>query len=120
MKATKTESLKVTVIFAGDDAYKASGATATIKIIKETSKFAAKKKAFKVKKSKKYTITIKSKSEKVINKVKVTLNVKGKKMPQTLKIVKLNSTFKKLTKRVNIKQQLHLLETNSSTRQQLM
>lgn len=46
--------------------------------------------------------------------------LKVKNMPQTLKIVKLNSTFKKLTKRVNIKQQLHLLETNSSTRQQLM
>ena len=85
LKATKTESLKVTVIFAGDDAYKASGATATIKIIKETSKITAKKKAFKDKKSKKYTVIIKSKSEKVINKVKVTLNVKGKKYASNTK-----------------------------------
>lgn len=65
LKATKTGSLNAEISFAGDDAYKASSATATVKITKEATKITAKKKTFKAKaKSKKYTITLKSKSGK--------------------------------------------------------
>ena len=99
LKATKTGSLKATVNFAGDDEYKASSATATIKITKEASKITAKKKTFKVKKSKKYTVTLKSKSGKAINKVKVTLKVKGKKYTATTKNGKAKFNLKKLTKK---------------------
>ena len=99
LKATKTGSLKATVNFAGDDEYKASSATATIKITKEASKITAKKKTFKVKKSKKYTVTLKSKSGKAINKVKVTLKVKGKKYTATTKNGKAKFNLKKFTKK---------------------
>ena len=65
LKATKTGSLNAEISFAGDDTYKASSATATVKITKEATKITAKKKTFKAKaKSKKYTITLKSKSGK--------------------------------------------------------
>lgn len=78
LKANQQKSLKAVVKFAGDNVYKPVTKTATIKISKEATKITAKKKTFKVKKSKKYTITLKSKSGKAIPKVKVTLKVKGK------------------------------------------
>ena len=99
LKAAKIGSLKAEISFAGDDAYKASSTSATIKITKEASKITAKKKTFKVKKSKKYTVTLKSKSGKAINKVKVTLNVKGKKYTATTKNGKAKFNLKKLTKK---------------------
>ena len=125
LKAAKTGSLKATISFAGDDAYKASSATATVKITKEASKLTAKKKTFKAKtKTKKYTVTLKSKSGKAISKAKVTIKIKGKtykattnaKGKATLKIKKLtkkgkytatvkfagNKYFNKVTKKVKI------------------
>ena len=100
LKASKAGSLKATVNFVGDDAYKASGVTGTIKISKEAVKITAKKKTFKVKKSKKYTIVLKSKSGKAIAKAKVTIKVKGKKYAATTN-AKGKATFnlKKLTKK---------------------
>ena len=101
LKATKTGSKIVTVDFAGDDGIKAANATATIKVTKEASKITAKKATFKAKtKTKKYTITLKSKSGKAIAKVKVTLKVKGKTYKATT-TSKGKATFKitKLTKK---------------------
>ena len=101
LKATKTGSLKATISFAGDDTYKAASATATVKVTKEASKITAKKKTFKAKaKTKKYAITLKSKSGKAIKKVKVTIKVKGKTYKATTNS-KGKATFKitKLTKK---------------------
>ncbi len=101
LKATKTGSLKATISFAGDDTYKAASKTATVKITKEASKITAKKKTFKAKtKTKKYAITLKSKSGKAIKKVKVTIKVKGKTYKATTNS-KGKATFKitKLTKK---------------------
>ena len=79
LKATKIGSKKATIKFAGDKVYKAITKTVTIKVTKQASKLTAAKKTFKAKtKTKKYTITLKSKSGKAISKVKVTLKVKGK------------------------------------------
>lgn len=99
LKATKTGSLKATISFAGDDTYKAASKTATVKITKEASKITAKKKTFKAK-TKKYAITLKSKSGKAIKKVKVTIKVKGKTYKATTNS-KGKATFKitKLTKK---------------------
>ena len=99
LKASKAGSQIVTVSFVGDDTNKPVTATATIKITKEAAKITAKKKTFKVKKSKKYTITLKSKSGKAINKVKVTLKVKGKKYTAKTKKGKATFNLKKLTKK---------------------
>ena len=101
LKATKTGSLKATISFAGDDTYKSASKTATVKITKEASKITAKKKTFKAKaKTKKYAITLKSKSGKAIKKVKVTIKVKGKTYKATTNS-KGKATFKitKLTKK---------------------
>ena len=101
LKATKTGSLKATISFAGDDTYKAASKTATVKITKEASKITAKKKTLKAKaKTKKYAITLKSKSGKAIKKVKVTIKVKGKTYKATTNS-KGKATFKitKLTKK---------------------
>ncbi|MDO5810907.1 MAG: invasin domain 3-containing protein [Methanobrevibacter sp.] len=100
LKASKTGSLKATISFAGDNAYKASTKTATIKVTKEAAKITAKKKTFKVKKSKKYSITLKSKSGKAISKAKVILKVKGKKYTaKTNAKGKATFNLKKLTKK---------------------
>ncbi len=101
LKATATGSKVATVKFDGDNEYKAITKTATIKVTKEASKISATKKTFKVKtKTKKYTITLKSKSNKAIAKVKVTLKVKGKTYKATTNS-KGKATFKitKLTKK---------------------
>ncbi|WP_405295713.1 right-handed parallel beta-helix repeat-containing protein [Methanobrevibacter sp.] len=101
LKATATGSLKATVTFDGDDAYKAATATATVKITKEASKLTAKKKTFKAKKkTKKYAVTLKSKSGKAIANAKVTIKVKGKTFKATTN-AKGKATFKitKLTKK---------------------
>ncbi len=71
------------------------------KIVKVASKITAKKKTFKAKtKTKKYQITLKTKSGKAIKKVKVTLKVKGKTYKATTNS-KGKATFKitKLTKK---------------------
>ena len=101
LKATKIGSKKATIKFAGDKVYKAITKTVTIKVTKQASKLTAAKKTFKAKtKTKKYTITLKSKSGKAISKVKVTLKVKGKTYKATTN-AKGKATFKitKLTKK---------------------
>ncbi|WP_458453750.1 right-handed parallel beta-helix repeat-containing protein [Methanobrevibacter sp.] len=125
LKSSKIGSLKTEISFAGDDVYKPSSKTTTVKITKEVSKLTAKKKTFKAKtKTKKYTVTLKSKSGKAISKAKVTIKVKNKKFTAktnakgkaTFKITKLtkkgtykstvtfagNKYFNKVTKKVKI------------------
>jgi parallel beta-helix repeat protein len=100
LKATKTGTKKVTVKFEGDDEFNAVNQTASIKIIKEASKLTASKKTFKASvKTKKYTVTLKSKTGKAISKAKLTLKVKGKTYKATTNS-KGKATFKitKLTK----------------------
>ena len=101
LKSSKTGSLKATITFAGDDTYNAASKTATVKVTKEATKITAKKKTFKAKaKNKKYTITLKSKSGKVISKAKVTIKVKGKKYTaKTNSKGKATFNLKKLTKK---------------------
>ena len=126
LKAIKTGSLKADISFAGDDTYKAASKTATVKITKEASKITAAKKTYKAKvKTKKYTITLKSKAGKAIAKAKVTIKVKNKKFTAktnskgkaTFKITKLtkkgtykstvsfagNKYFNKASKKVTLK-----------------
>ena len=105
LKAAKTGSFKAEISFAGDDSYKATTASATIKVTKEASKITAKKKTFKAKaKTKKYTITLKSKSGKAISKVKVTIKIKNKKFTAKTN-AKGKATFKikKFTKKGTFK-----------------
>ena len=94
----KTYTAKFT--FAGDDKYLKSEGSASVKINKAASKITAKKKTFKAKKkTKKYTITLKS-GKKLISKVKVTIKV-GKKTytAKTNKKGKATFNLKKLTKK---------------------
>ena len=94
----KTYTAKFT--FAGDDKYLKSEGSASVKINKAASKITAKKKTFKAKKkTKKYTITLKS-GKKAIGKVKVTIKV-GKKTytAKTNKKGKATFNLKKLTKK---------------------
>ncbi|WP_458405748.1 right-handed parallel beta-helix repeat-containing protein [Methanobrevibacter sp.] len=101
LKSSKIGSLKTEISFAGDDVYKPSSKTTTVKITKEASKLTAKKKTFKAKtKTKKYTVTLKSKSGKAISKAKVTIKVKNKKFTAKTN-AKGKATFKitKLTKK---------------------
>lgn len=100
LKAAKTGTKKVTVKFEGDNDFNATNTTASIKITKEASKLTASKKTFKASvKTKKYTVTLKSKTGKALSKVKVTLKVKGKTYKATTNS-KGKATFKitKLTK----------------------
>ena len=94
----KTYTAKFT--FAGDDKYLKSEGSASVKINKAASKITAKKKTFKAKKkTKKYTITLKS-GKKAIGKVKVTIKI-GKKTFKAKTNKKGKATFKvkKLTKK---------------------
>ena len=72
-----------------------------IRILKENTKIAAKKKTFKrSKKVKKYTITLKDSKKKAIKKVKVTLKVNGKTFTaKTNANGKATFKIKKLTKK---------------------
>ena len=102
LKATKIGSKKATIKFAGDKVYKAITKTVTIKVTKQASKLTAAKKTFKAKtKTKKYTITLKTKSGKAIAKAKVTLKIKGKKIIKATTNKRGKATFKitKLTKK---------------------
>ena len=113
------------ITFAGNANYTSSSANAKVTVKKAKPKMTAKKKTFKVKKPKKYKITLKTNKGKVIKKAKVTLKVKGKtykaktdaKGKATFKIKKLtmkgtfkstvkyagNAYYKTVTKTVKIK-----------------
>ncbi|WP_407412777.1 right-handed parallel beta-helix repeat-containing protein [Methanobrevibacter sp.] len=79
LKATATGSKTATIKVIENLAVKGTSKTVTIKVTKEPTKITAAKKTFKASaKTKKYTITLKSKSNKAIAKAKVTLKVNGK------------------------------------------
>ena len=67
-----------TVTFAGDDKYVKSTGSAKVVVNKAKPKITAKNTSFKVKKTKKYTIVLKTDKNKVMKKVKVTIKVNGK------------------------------------------
>ena len=101
LKATATGTKKATIKFAGDDLCTPVTKTVTVKIIKEASKLTASKKTFKASvKTKKYTVTLKSKTGKAIAKAKLTIKIKGKTYKATTKSNG-KATFKitKLTKK---------------------
>ena len=101
LKATATGTKKATIEFAGDDLCTPVTKTVTVKIIKEASKLTASKKTFKASvKTKKYTVTLKSKTGKAIAKAKLTIKIKGKTYKATTKSNG-KATFKitKLTKK---------------------
>jgi len=102
--ALAPKTYPVTLSFAGDSTYLAS--TGSVKVVVKKAKpvLTAKKKTFKVKKAKKYSIVLKSDKKKALKKVKVTLTgkFKGKKIKITAKTnAKGKATFnlKKLTKK---------------------
>ena len=105
LTATAIGSKQATVTFKGDDEYKAVSAKATIKVTKEASKITAKKATLKAKaKTKKYTITLKSKSGKAISGVKVTIKIKNKKFTaKTNSKGKATFKIKKFTKKGTFK-----------------
>ena len=78
LKATAAGSKKATIKVAADNKFKAASTSKTIKITKEASKLSVPAKAFKVKATKKVSVTLKSKSGKAIVKGKVTLRVNAK------------------------------------------
>ena len=100
--AVKTHT--ATITFDGDTEYAKSTGTVNVVVKKATPKLTAKKKTFKVKKAKKYTIVLKTDKGKALSKAKVTLTgkFKGKKIKVTVKTnSKGKATFnlKKLTKK---------------------
>ena len=102
--ALAPKTYPVTLSFAGDSTYLASIGSVKVVVKKAKSVLTAKKKTFKVKKAKKYSIVLKSDKKKALKKVKVTLTgkFKGKKIKLTVKTnAKGKATFnlKKLTKK---------------------
>ena len=102
--ALAPKTYPVTLSFAGDSTYLASTGSVKVVVKKAKSVLTAKKKTFKVKKAKKYSIVLKSDKKKALKKVKVTLTgkFKGKKIKLTVKTnAKGKATFnlKKLTKK---------------------
>ncbi len=78
LKAASTGYKKATIKVVADNNLKATSKSVTIKINKEASKIAVSAKAFKVKATKKVSVTLKSKTGKAISKAKVTMRVNGK------------------------------------------
>ncbi len=91
------------ITFDGDDGYAKSAGSAKVVVNKAKSVLTAKKKTFKVKKAKKYTVMLKS-DKTAIKKAKVTITIKakGKKIKitkKTNKKGKVTFNLKKLTKK---------------------
>ncbi|MEE0939727.1 hypothetical protein, partial [Methanobrevibacter sp.] len=90
------------ITFNGDAKYAKSTKSVKVVVNKAKPKLTAIKKTFKVKKAKKYTITLKTDKGKALNKVKVTLTVKVKgktvKITGTTKKGKATFDLKKLSK----------------------
>lgn len=75
----KVNNYKVTVKFEGNEVYQPCSKTATLKITKEKTKLTVPNKTFKkTVKTKKITVTLKSKSGKALSKKKITIKVNGK------------------------------------------
>lgn len=87
------------ISFAGDTLYNAKSIKANVVVAKATPKLTAKKATFKVKKTKKYSVTLKDNKGKAINKVKVTIKVNGKTYSATTKNGKATFKLTKLTKK---------------------
>lgn len=103
LRAAKAGTKKKLTITFADSSFKTASKNVYVKIYKEKTKFAAKKKTFKVKtKTKKYTVTLKNSKGKPVKSAKLTLKVKGKiykattnkKGKATFKITKLNKKGK--------------------------
>ena len=95
------KTYKVHISFAGKDRYAKSSADIKITVKRTTPKLTAKKKTFRAKnKVKKYTVTLKTNTNKVMKNVKVTMKVKGK-IYKAKTNTKGQATFKitKLTKK---------------------
>ncbi|WP_458452982.1 Ig-like domain-containing protein [Methanobrevibacter sp.] len=94
-----------TIRFAGDDAYAPSAGTVKVTVNKAKSKMTAKKKTFKAKKkTKKYTIVLKTDKGKALKNAKVTLKIKGKTYKaKTNSKGKATFKLKKLTKKAKLK-----------------
>ena len=91
----------MSVVFAGNDKYAKSSASAKIVVKKASSKLTLSKKTYKAKlKTKKYAVTLKDGKGKAIKKAKLTLTIKGKKYKATTNS-KGKATFKitKFTKK---------------------
>ena len=88
------------VEYLGDEYYTSLKKTVKLSIPKIQTKITAKSKAFKIKKSKKYTAVLKSKTGKTISKVKLLIKVNGKKyLSKTNSKGKATFNLKKLTKK---------------------
>ena len=88
------------VEYLGDTYYTSLKKTVKLSIPKIQTKITAKSKAFKIKKSKKYTAVLKSKTGKTISKVKLLIKVNGKKyLSKTNSKGKATFNLKKLTKK---------------------
>ena len=99
----KTYTAKMT--FNGNSKYEASSASVKVTVKKAKAKIDAKKKTFKKSvKTKKYTITLKTNTNKAMKKAKVTLKIKGKTYKATTN-AKGKAVFKikKLTKKGTFK-----------------
>ena len=101
LKAAKAGTKKLIIVSKEDDIFNAAVKTVHVKINKEKTKLAAKKKTFKAKtKIKKYTVTLKNSKGKAIKKAKLTLKVNGKKYKaKTNKKGKATFKIKKLSKK---------------------
>ena len=99
------KTYKASISFAGNDRYAKSSKQVKITFKKATPKLTAKKKTFKKSvKTKKYTITLKTNTNKAMKKAKVTLKIKGKTYKATTN-AKGKAVFKikKLTKKGTFK-----------------
>jgi phosphotransferase system HPr-like phosphotransfer protein len=78
LASTTAGNKKLTMKFAGDNNYKATSNTATIKITKEATKLVASAKSFKVNvKTKVVKVTLKDSKNKGVKNAKITVKVKG-------------------------------------------
>jgi len=100
-KGFAPKTYTATITFGGNANYTQSQASAKVTVKKATPKLTAKKKTFKKsKKVKKYSVTLKTNTNKALKKVKLTLKIKGKTYKATTN-AKGKATFKikKLTKK---------------------
>ena len=107
------KTYQVSVSFDGDANYAASSGNVKIVVKKANPKITAKAKTFKAKtKTKKYSVTLKSNTGKVLKKAKVTIKVKGKTYKATTN-AKGKATFKitKLVKKGTYKATVKSLKT---------
>ena len=118
-------SYMININYSGDDNYLSKTLQTTLKVstatvLKMATKIIAHKQTFKVKKSKKYTVLLKTKTGKAVVKVKLTLKVKGKTYStKTNKKGKATFNLKKLNKKGTYKAKIQFrgnAQYNSSSK----